>query len=214
MAPVTGIFILAFACLPETETRNSPTKKGSAFSNRPLPKNFPVVAYNFKDDEFLVVSLLSDSLRGTRDVYGQFVKPDGSLRGGPFPICVHPADQSCPDVAYGTTTNTSSSGAIPGAEGDIYGARLDASGRKLKNANIVADTTFPICSQDSAQLNPRIAHNTVDNNYLGGLEGLPQLIRPQLQKPGSLPSSNLDLYGERLNPQGLPMTREIRPAPR
>ncbi len=106
-------------------------------------------------------------------------------------------------------------------EGDIFGARLDAFGRKLANENCLADTVFPICTQDSTQLNPRIAHNPVDNNYLVVWRDYRNSFVPGLGKrggpaPAGLPeskertagftypsSSNLDLYGERLDHRGM-----------
>jgi len=109
-------------------------------------------------------------------------------------------------------------------EGDVYGARLDASGKKLQNANCVADSVFPICSQDSTQINPRVAHNPVDNTYLVVWRDYRNSFVPQLGKAGvsakrtasetpksigsfTYPSSsNLDLYGERLNDQGIALT--------
>jgi len=207
MACFTGFFILALTCFAGDRNVQFPNEKSFGIFKSASTEKFPAVAYNFKDDEFLVVSLLSDSLRGTRDVYGQFVKPDGSLRGGPFPICIHPVDQSCPDVAYGTDNEFLVVWCdFRAPNGDIYGARLDALGRKLKNANAVADTTFPICSQDSTQLNPRIAHNPVDNNYLVIWRDYRNSFIPKLQKSSSFPqASNLDLYGERLNAQGIAM---------
>ncbi len=206
MACLTGFFILACACFAGDQNAQLPNEKSVGIFNSALDEKFEAVAYNFKDDEFLVICLMSGGVGGNRDVYGQFVKPDGSLKGGPFPICIHPADQSCPDVAYGTDNEFLVVWCdFRAPNGDIYGARLDASGRKLKNTNTVADTTFIICSQDSTQLNPRIAHNPVDNNYLVVWRDYRNSFIPKLQKSGVLPSSNLDLYGERLNAQGLAM---------
>lgn len=188
-------------------------------------EEYPVVAYNFLDDEFLVVGLLTkDSLgSGPRDIVGQFVLPDGTLKGARFPISAKPTDESCPDVAYNGINNeylvTWCDFRAP--EGDIYGARLDASGTKLANENSLADTCFVICTQDSTQLNPRIAHNPVDNNYLVVWRDYRNSFVPALGKHGrnsssgftgseketagfSYPSSsNLDLYGERLDHRGM-----------
>ena len=172
----------------------------------------PAVAYNFRDDEFLVVCVLNDTVRRNHDIYGQFVKPDGSLRGGPFPICSHPDDQLCPDVAYGVNNEFIVVWCDDrAAEWDIYGARLDASGMKLKNANTVGDTTFIVCDQDSSQYNPRIAHNPVDNNYLTVWRDYRNSFHTDttcipcqpLGKVAGLPANNADVYGQRLSSLGL-----------
>jgi hypothetical protein len=227
IACLAFVLALAFGCLAENRKAALANEPGFGIFCSECNEENPVVAYNFKDHEFLVVGLLNnDSLGGgARDVYGQFVYPDGTLKGDRFPICTHPADQSCPDVAYGTNNEFLVVWCdFRAPEGDVYGARLDASGKKLANANAVADTVFPICSQDSTQLNPRIAHNPVDNTYLVVWRDYRNSFVPQLGKAGvpgrpsaieapntiasfSYPSSsNLDLYGERLNDQGMALS--------
>jgi hypothetical protein len=222
------VLVAAFVRPAGTRAASSTHDDGFGIICSECNDEYPVTAYNSQDNEFLVVGLMSkDSLGGgARDVYGQFVLPDGTLKGGRFPICMHPADQSCPDVAYNPINNEYLVVwcDFRAPEGDIFGARLDASGMKLANENNQPDTVFTICTQDSTQLNPRIAHNPVDNNFLVVWRDYRNSFVPVLGKRGSPAasgssgpseritgfsypsSSNLDLYGERLDNRGMALT--------
>ena len=207
-----GGALLAFACLAGRGGTSFAQQAGFGVFESCFNEKAPAVAYNFKDDEYLVIAVVNDTVRGDRDIYGQFVRPDGTLKGSRFPICIHSGDQACPDVAYGKDDQYlvvwCDFGRSNG-NGDIYAARLDASGIKLENALIEADTTFPVCNQDSVQLHPRIAHNPVDNNYLvvwmdyrnSYLPGDVCPCEPGQEFSG-LPPVNTDVYGQRLDAQG------------
>ncbi|MBN1894329.1 T9SS type A sorting domain-containing protein [bacterium] len=216
MIGFSGMVIFSFACFAGENGVQSAQETAFGIFNSNFNEKGPAVAYNFKDDEYLVISVVNDTVFGNRDIYGQFVRSDGSLKGDRFPICSHPADQACPDVAYGIENQylvVWCDFRVP--NGDIYAARLDASGMKLENAITVADTTFPICDQDSVQLHPRIAHNPMDNNYLvvwmdyrnSYFPGDPCPCEPGQEYAG-LPPINTDVYGQRLDMSGLPIPPE------
>ncbi|MFB0518344.1 MAG: hypothetical protein ACETWC_03570, partial [Acidobacteriota bacterium] len=61
----------------------------------------PSVAYNSKVDTYLVV--WHDTRMGNYDIYGRWVKADGSLSGENFPISSAAEDQQYPVVAYNST---------------------------------------------------------------------------------------------------------------
>jgi hypothetical protein len=202
--------VLSFDCLAKAHHAKSTAAKDFGIFSSGLEESAPAIAYNFRDDVFLVVSVVKDTLQTKHNIYGQFVKPDGSLQGSRFTICVHAADQTCPDVAYGINNEfvvVWCDFRIP--NGDVYGARLDASGKKLKNANTLDDTTFVVCDQDSGQYAPRIAHNPVDNNYLvvwtDRRNSYDEPFGKRMGKPSGLFTVNLDVYGQRLDDQGLPI---------
>ncbi len=61
----------------------------------------PSVAYNSKVDAYLVV--WHDTRMGNYDIYGRWVKADGSLSGENFPISSTAEDQQYPVVAYNSS---------------------------------------------------------------------------------------------------------------
>lgn len=63
-----------------------------------ISETSPANAYSQKRDEFLVVWM--DYVNENSDIYGRFVKSDGSTPGNPFPICIEKSDQSYPAVDY------------------------------------------------------------------------------------------------------------------
>lgn len=79
----------------------NPAEKGFAIYNSGFDEYSPAVAYNYVNDVFLVVAQVRDTLHGGSDIYGQFVKSDGTMNGGRFPICLHSSGQYTPDVAFG-----------------------------------------------------------------------------------------------------------------
>jgi hypothetical protein len=191
-------------------------EKDFAVFNSGLVEWSPSVAYNYMDDVFLVVTTVWDTLNDTGDdIYGQFVNPDGSLRGNRFPICLQDSAQYDPDVAYGRNNEFMVVWYdYRMGNSDIFGARLDASGKKLKNAKTLADTTFAICDQDSGQYSPRIAYNFMDNNYLVVFEDYRNAFIQQLpitkskrigKAAGGFWMVNCDVYGQRLNELGIPI---------
>jgi len=214
---LAAVMILSIASFARDRDIQFPAEKGFGVFGSGFEEWSPAVAYNFKDDEFLVVAVVRDTLHGGNDIYGQFVKPDGGLRGNRFPICLHPSDQYSPDAAYGKNneflvvwydTRMGNS--------DIFGARLDASGRKLKNPITYADTTFVICNQDSSQNSPRVAHNPADNNYLvvwtDYRNSLYRKIGKRIGKAAGPGMVNSDVYGQRLDEQGVPIAPEDPPS--
>lgn len=70
------------------------------------------------------------------------------------------------------------------------------------------DTTFAICNQDSFQYDPRIAHNPVDNNYLVvWTDYRNSYMQPMGKRIGKTAGGwfNSDVYGQRLDAQGVPI---------
>ena len=159
-------------------------------------QNSPAVAYNFQTNEFLVVC--GETRSGVTAVAGQFVKPDGTLSGSPFVICLNPGPYPNPCIAVNTDNQylvawqDSRNG-----NSDICGARLNSQGKKLVGPGTLADTTFVICDQDSAQYHPAIAFNFRDYCFI--------VIWTDYRNSFLGTSSyqvNSDVYGQRLNWDG------------
>ena len=126
----------------------------------------PATAYNFIEDEFLVVWQSAG-----HKIHGRLYFADGTPRTDPFSVFEGGTSCLMPDVAYSRVTNEYmvvwedwrrelSTGA------DVFGIRLNKDGMKIHSPRSEPDTSFAICDNDSAQGHPKIAHNYNNNVYM------------------------------------------------
>jgi len=121
------------------------------------------VAYDSINGRFLVV--WDDSRNsGTsgRDVYGQLVYADGTLRGVNFVISDAPSNQQNPSVAFDESTGRFfvvwEDDRNSGTTGwDIYGQLVDADG-SLQGTG--ADENLTVCAQGGTQSAPCVSYGT------------------------------------------------------
>ncbi len=130
-------------------------------------QGWPQASYNPNRDEYLVVweEYRNADTTGS-DVWGQFVKGDGTLRGSSFPICQAVGDQYWPHVAFDKyagrylvvfedfRNDTSGTWQWEG-NWDVYAALLDMDGQHIPVATSEADSCFGIST------NPAAAHYSV-----------------------------------------------------
>ncbi len=169
-------------------------------ASAPGAQGFPQVAYNSVEDEYLVVweeYRHEDST--SADIWGQIVRKDGTLRGGNFPICQAPNPQWWPHLDFDKLHNRylvvfEDARHYP-ADGswikgfDIYGALLDADGKKIPTSTSVADSTFPVCDDTMAAHYPVVAFNEREQSYL--------VVWADYR-----PSNDIDIYGQLLDWNG------------
>ena len=121
----------------------------------------PQVAYNCNDDEYLAV--WEDDRDGNRNIYGQIIEGDGTLRGGNFPIGRFATAQMRPHIDFDKVHNrylvVFYDFRNGGNQTDIYGALLDSDGNKIVTATSESDTCFPICNNTAYQMYPAVAFN-------------------------------------------------------
>ncbi|HEX9934916.1 MAG TPA: hypothetical protein VGB38_06930, partial [bacterium] len=161
----------------------------------------PSVAYNFQRDEFLVVWAVMQA--DVRDIYGRIVKGNGDFVGNAFPICISKYDKYSLDVAYGINNEYLVVWREwPTGKGDIIGARLDYTGKKLVQTNSsLSDTTFTVCNHDSSQSSAKVAANTINNTYLVVWQDLRNSTAYRTSY-GYLNNRNYDIYGQRVAGDG------------
>jgi hypothetical protein len=117
----------------------------------------PDVAYNIRDDEYLVVWR-----DGAVNVHGQRVSGTGGLLGSNFPICTASRQQNCPSVAYNSNGNEYFvvwDDYRNHRDYDIYGRRVSAGG------SLPGDETA-ICTMGGDQWKPDVAFCPVTSEYL------------------------------------------------
>jgi len=131
-------------------------------------QGYAQVAYNTNANEYLVV--WEDNRNGNTDIYGQFVKSDGTLKGENFPICTVSGDQYWPHLDFDPFNNrflivfedwrNASNGDIRGIFVNYDGSFYDAP------SSDATDHTFPICSNSANIYTCSVAFNFVDKRYL------------------------------------------------
>ena len=140
----------------------------------------PDVAYNSRDDEYLVVWQ-----NGTVDVLGQRVSGNGDLLDRNLFICTAHRQQNYPSVAYNPHANeyfVTWDDFRNNSNYDIYGRRVSASG-------VLLGTEVAICQEPYDQLQPEIAFRPVNNEYL-------------VVWPDDRPTLCADIYCRRVSEQG------------
>jgi hypothetical protein len=116
----------------------------------------PDVAYNSRDDQYLVVWR-----DGTVDVHGQRISGSGALLGSNFRICGAPRQQNRPSVVYNSVANeffVAWDDHRNNVDYDIYGCRVSATG--------IPYTDVEICRQGGDQLAPEVGFCPITNEYL------------------------------------------------
>lgn len=159
----------------------------------------PVVAYNPHMDEYLVI-WADDSTPGSKDwdFYGQrFRADDKTPKGDPYPILIAPGNQTSPSLVYSQAEQTyllawNDDRNSPSAGWDIYAMRLiGETGKPLAYE-------FPVVQGPGNQLYPALTYNPSDGNHY--------LV---YSDDGAIDSQHLDIYGIRLNGNGMPFGRPI-----
>ncbi len=120
-------------------------------------QSYPAVASNSGTDGFLIVC--SDYL--TNDITGRIVLPDGGVRTVVITVSLPVGDQQQAAMAYNSQDGEYLVVWHDQRAGnwDIYGQRVGADGALLEQ-------TFPICTDAGNQLNPAVAYNLDQNQYL------------------------------------------------
>ena len=160
-----------------------------------VPEMSPASAYNSRRDEFILVWEQEPS-----DVYGRIFKADGTPSGPAFPVAASPThSEYSPQVDYNTRQDEYM---VVWAEYfeddmDIYGVRLDHSGKKLVSPGSRADSSFAVCDQDSTQYGPKVAYNYLDNCFLVVWEDFRNTKHQEM-----MGTTNLDIYGQRVAGSG------------
>jgi hypothetical protein len=117
-------------------------------------QQWPVIAYNSINNEYLVA--WEDDRLGTSnsEIYGQRLSGIGALLGSDIPISAAPGDQYASSIAYNNAANEY---LITWAGGGIQGQRVSGNGALLGSA-------IPISTGFSTD--PAIASNGAGNEYL------------------------------------------------
>lgn len=117
----------------------------------------PVDAYNPVTNEYLVVFLRK------ADVYGRFLKNDGTPRGDEFAIREGPETQAHPAVIYNSTRNNFfvlyQDNRTGKNENDIYGIFINNDGKK-------DGEEFVICDAPKDQYYPAVIYNSKDDEFM------------------------------------------------
>jgi hypothetical protein len=120
-------------------------------------RTLPVDAYNPVTNEYLVVFLRK------ADVYGRFLKNDGSPRGEEFAIRVGPETQAHPSVVYNPTRNNFfvlwNDNRTGKNENDVYGVFINNAGTK-------DGEEFVICDVPKDQYYPAVVYNPKDDEFM------------------------------------------------
>ncbi|MBN1560361.1 T9SS type A sorting domain-containing protein [candidate division KSB1 bacterium] len=151
-------------------------------------QDFPAVAYNKKDNEYLIIwrdnRKFDQQHPHDKQIYGQRVSSDGRLISSNFPVSTMPTDLvRNPAIAYGDRPNeylavwevdVDTTGPASGWSFKIRGQRISATGQLLDNPGTLADESdpkinFPISAEESVELQgctPDIVYNYRDAQYL------------------------------------------------
>ncbi|TFG78789.1 MAG: hypothetical protein E4H23_07140, partial [Chrysiogenales bacterium] len=123
----------------------------------------PRLAFDSKRNRYLMV--YADE--GTDlDIFGRFVKPDGSYDGPALPICSHAEMQVDPDVAYDALSDRFlvvwtdyRNFTVPFQMTDIYG-------QLLKGNGVLAGEDFPLSQANYDQTRPAVACNSKHQRFM------------------------------------------------
>lgn len=139
-------------------------------SDDPKPQLAPATAYNFSNDEFLVVWEHAHSAED-HDIYARRLNREGVLVGGAIPVTTLTNFESNPAVAYNSANNEYLvvwEHLFEGQRYGIYGRRLAADGTRLGEP-IPIDTSslFPRATMVPYDaLAPAVAYGSVSGQYL------------------------------------------------
>lgn len=167
------------------------TRKGSEIivKQPDIGAGAPCIAYNSVDDRYLVTFV--DYLG---DLYGQLVRPDGSLEGGNFLIYATTCLE--PDLAYCPTTNkfllTWRDDHVAGLH-DVYSVLLGGNGHPVDAIRNVTDFTSGFAG------NPKVVCNPDLNQFL-------VVIQNAVTEYGDIYARLVDASTGALAPNGIQMT--------
>ncbi len=169
IAIIMIFFSIVPFCLPARQSTDTWNQSGFSISERDTSEFYPVSAYNFLEDEFIVV--WHDGRLGKNDIFGRILHGDGTPRTPVFPVFTEGTSNWFPYVAYNRIDNEymvvwQDMRREEIGTRDIYGIRLDIDGNKIWSSRSEPDTSFIICNHNSNQILPKISHNYIDNNYL------------------------------------------------
>ena len=165
----------------------------------------PVVVAVINADPILVVFEYYTG-PSDRDIYGQFIKHDGSL-GSQFMIAGGPGNQSAPTALYLYDPRRSGSGTYLVAwsderngPSDIYGQFLDSHGRLQKRNGQPGSENFVLSgapgNQERPVISPLPESTNQDRKYL-------------LAWKDCRSGAGCDIYGQLINSNGYPQGQEI-----
>ncbi|MGQ9560233.1 MAG: FlgD immunoglobulin-like domain containing protein [Candidatus Oleimicrobiaceae bacterium] len=174
-------------------------------------QGWPQATYNPNCDEYLVVweEYRHADTTGS-DIWGQFVRGDGTLRGDNFPICQTVGDQFWPHVAFNKYAGcylvvfedyrNATSGTWQWiGNWDVYAALLDMDGRHIPVATSEADSCFAIST------NPGAAHYTVVS--------FNDKQQTFLVAWADYRNGSMDIYGQIVSSEGSPLGPPTPPDP-
>ena len=161
----------------------------------------PAVAYNSTDNQYLVVWSGTDDIIGEYEIWGQRVNAaTGAQIGADFQISyMGPADDpdydaNNPDVTYNSATNEYlvvwSGDHYTNGEFEIWARRVKADGTpygSTARVSVMGGTANP----DYDALDPAVAYNSTDNQYLIVWEGD--------DTSGSLVDGELEIWARRMS---------------
>jgi hypothetical protein len=167
----------------------------------------PVVAYNNRDHEYLVVWSGDDVTDNEYEIFGQRLDAaTGALRGGKIRISDMGPDGNAafgafhPAVAYNPTNNEylvvwqgdDNTGMLVESEYEIYGQRLDAAtGAEVGINDFRISHMGPDGYTDYGGFEPAVAYNGRNNEYLVVWEGD--------DNSGNLVAGEFEIFGQRLD---------------
>jgi len=120
----------------------------------------PALAYNPDDDEWLAV-WQDNRNGGDHDIYGQRVRPDGTLGGSNFAIVAASGLQHTPDVAY-----SAAAGEYLAVWKDDRNGNWDIYGRRVTAGGAVTGTEIAVCATSGDQLYPAVAYQPATAEWL------------------------------------------------
>ena len=171
---------------PESEVQN-PKSEDCPITTIPGDQQHPDVIYNSTDDEYLVV--WQDLRHGNWDIFGRRISDNCTQLDSGFAISRVPGLQRHPAVAYNSVDNQylavwwdNRNSPITGE--DIYGQIVFHDGTLLND-------NFPISTAEGLQGYPDVACNSADSEYLA--------VWADNRNPTS---TGLDIYAQRVSPQG------------
>lgn len=163
----------------------------------------PATAYDPERNRFLVTWTTESN-----DIYGRFVRGDGTPQGNAFPIARGTHEEKYSQVEFNTRQFEWLVVWQDNRRGnwDIFGVRLDVNGKKKVSPNAEPDSSFAICQNDSDQVGPRLAFNDLENTYLVVWTDGRNLMKKSW---GGL--VNYDVFGRRVSGSGALLDSEDLP---
>ena len=122
-------------------------------------QEYPSVAYNGDDDEFLV--LWTHRAGATQDVYGRRTDASGSTVSAAFPVCTEPGAQWNASAAYNPATDK-----YLIVWDDARDVLADVYGRGLSRTGTPVSAEFGVCTAARTQSYANVAHSSSSGSFL------------------------------------------------